>query len=56
MQEEIYEKKRKDNGLCLWCGEKAVNVTNACARHILIFSNAGRKSKENAKAVREFER
>lgn len=41
------QKKRKENGLCLWCGEKAVNGTNACARHKLIFSNAGRKSKND---------
>ncbi len=36
--------KRKDNGLCLWCGEKAVNGTNVCGRHGKIFSDAGKKA------------
>lgn len=36
--------KRKNSGLCLWCGEKAVNGTNACERHRKIFSDAGKKA------------
>lgn len=47
----LIPEERKANGLCLWCGEKAVNGKNACARHMLIFSNAGRKSKENEEVV-----
>lgn len=45
--------ERKNNGMCLWCGEKAINGKNVCERHSRIFSNAGRKSAENNKAVNE---
>lgn len=50
----LIPEKRKEAGLCLWCGEKAVNGTNVCERHREIFSQAGRKSKENDKVVRGF--
>lgn len=45
--------ERKNNGLCLWCGEKAINGTNACERHSKIFSSAGKKAAEKDKAVEE---
>ncbi len=45
--------ERKNNGLCLWCGEKAINGTNVCERHNRIFSDAGKKSAENDRAVNE---
>lgn len=49
----LIPEKRKTNGLCLWCGENAVNGKNVCERHMLIFSEAGKKSKENDKVVNE---
>lgn len=57
-KEERHEKglipeKRRENGLCLWCGEKSSNGKNACERHVLLFSEAGKKSKENEKVVGE---
>ena len=47
----LIPEERKANGLCLWCGKKAVNGTNACKKHSMIFSNAGRRTKENDKVV-----
>lgn len=41
----LIPEKRKTNGLCLWCGEKAVNGTNACTRHALIFFRGGAEIK-----------
>ena len=49
----LIPEERKANGLCLWCGENAVNGKNVCERHMIIFSEAGRKSKENNKVVSE---
>lgn len=48
----LIPEERKRNGLCLWCGENAVNGTNACDRHMLIFQEAGRKSKKNEQEVK----
>lgn len=42
----LIPEKRKENGLCIWCGEKADGKTNACERHRIIFSLAGQKRKE----------
>lgn len=49
----LIPEKRKEKGLCLWCGEKAVKGKNACERHVILFSEAGRKAKENEKVVNE---
>lgn len=35
--------ERKNNGLCLWCGETAMNGTNVCKRHSKIFLMQERK-------------
>ena len=43
--------ERRNKGLCLWCGEKAVNGTNVCGRHSKIFSDAGRKASKKDKVV-----
>lgn len=48
----LIPEERKRNGLCLWCGENAVNGTNACDRHMLIFQEAGRKSKKNEQEMK----
>lgn len=45
--------ERKNNGLCLWCGEKAIAGTNVCGQHSKIFYDAGKKAAENDKAVNE---
>lgn len=48
----LVPEERKANGLCLWCGEEAVNGTNACARHCAVFAAAGRKAKEQDEVVK----
>lgn len=49
-KEERHEKglvplQREKDGLCIWCGKKAVSGTNACERHREIFSEAGKRAK-----------
>lgn len=41
--------ERKSNGLCLWCGKKAISGTSVCEQHSRIFSDAGKRQK---KAIR----
>lgn len=43
--------ERKANGLCLWCGEKAIIGMNCCENHRNIFSDAGRRAAKNDKEV-----
>lgn len=44
---------RMKNGLCLWCGEKALDGTNVCELHSEIFRESGRKASEKDKVVDE---
>lgn len=36
--------ERRDKGLCLWCGEKAVPGLQCCEKHQKIFKDAGKKA------------
>lgn len=35
--------KRKENGLCKWCGKQAIEGLQCCEEHQKIFSEAGKK-------------
>lgn len=43
--------ERKNNGLCLWCGRKAVDGLNCCEYHQKIFTKAGRKAAKNDEVI-----
>ena len=47
----LIPEERKIYGLCLWCGEQAMEGTNVCERHSKIFSDAGRKAVKQDKVV-----
>lgn len=47
----LIPKARKENGLCLWCGKKAIKGINACEKHSVIFQEAGRKAAKKDKEV-----
>lgn len=40
----LVPEKRKKNGLCLWCGEKATGGTLACDRHRKVFAECSKKN------------
>lgn len=44
--------ERKANGLCLWCGEKAIIGMNCCENHRNIFVKAGRKASKKDEVVK----
>lgn len=51
----LIPRERKEQGLCLWCGEKAVSRLQCCERHRQIFSEAGKRGKETwAKEIDAF--
>lgn len=50
----LIPEERKRNGLCLWCGKKAVNGINACEKHRDIFSQAAKKAAKNDEWMRGF--
>ena len=38
--------KRKEKGLCIWCGKPAIDGMQCCEEHRKIFSDAGKKGYE----------
>lgn len=47
----LIPEERKANGLCIWCGKKAITGKNICEEHMKIFSKAGRKASGSDKEV-----
>lgn len=42
----LIPKKRRESGLCLWCGEPAMPGFLCCSRHKKIIADAGKKGSE----------
>lgn len=45
---------RKNNNLCLWCGNPAIPGKNCCEKHSIMFSEAGKKAAARDKGVRDY--
>ena len=50
----LITEQRKNKGLCLWCGSKAITGKNCCEKHSNIFKEAGKRAAEKDKVVSEY--
>ena len=49
-------KTREENGLCLWCGERAKEGYKCCEKHYQLLCRAGDKARANTHPFRTMER